>query len=110
MVSPATRRRTEMPDIPEIGEELFLFLQTLGQMQPGENGALAFAKTLSGATPGSFAEALERTSVLLFLALREEGRWSARKARRYCDSFEATARGEYSRLRNASGKTKAGTG
>jgi len=53
--------------LPPIGEELFLFLGALRQMKPGEDAARLFAKTLSGATPGSFAEAVQR--ILAWISL-----------------------------------------
>jgi hypothetical protein len=99
-----------MPAIPEIGEELPLFFQALSQMKPGEDGAIVFAKALSGATPDSFDEALQRTSNLLFLFLREGQKLSARKARRICNGFETEARSEYRRLRTVGGATKTGIG
>ena len=96
--------------LPELGEELFLFLDALKRMKPGEGGAHVFAKTLSGATPDSFAEALQRILGWLCLFYREEVGLSADDARRVCDKFEATAKSEYARLRAASGAAKAGRG
>jgi hypothetical protein len=59
-----------------------LFLQALSQKEAGDNGAIVFAKTLSGAAPEFFAEALQRTSHLFFLFLREDQKLSTRKAPR----------------------------
>jgi hypothetical protein len=88
--------------LPELGEELFLFMAALKQMKPGENGAHVFAKTLSGATPDSFAKALQRILGWLGLFYREMG-LSADDARRECDKFESATASEYARLRAASG-------
>jgi hypothetical protein len=99
-----------MSAVSEFGEELPLFLQALSQKEAGDNGAIVFAKTLSGATPDSFAKALQRTSHLFFLFLRENQKLSTRKARLVCDGFKAAARSEYKRLRMASGPTHSGSG
>jgi hypothetical protein len=82
---------------PELGEELFLFMDALKQMKPGEDGAHVFAKTLSGATPDSFAEALQRILHWICPIYREIG-LSAEDARRECAKFQAAARSEYARL------------
>jgi hypothetical protein len=95
------------PSFPELGEELFLFWDAIKQMKPGEHGGCVFARTLSGATPDSFAEALQRMLAWIFLFYREEG-LSELDASRECDEFEATAAREHARLRAASGATRAG--
>jgi hypothetical protein len=100
---------TELSDRLQVEEHLLLFLQALRARDPGENGATAFAKALSGAAPDIFAEMLQQASAILFIACREEPNWSARKARRFCDGFEAFALEEYNRLRSASGATKVGS-
>jgi hypothetical protein len=94
--------------LPELGEELFLFIDALKQMI-GEDGARVFAKTLSGATPDSFAEALQRILGWICPFYRELG-LSAENARRECEKFEAAAMSEYARLRAASGAAKAARG
>jgi hypothetical protein len=93
--------------LPELGEELFLFLGALEQMKPGEDGAHVFAKTLPGATPDSFAEALQRVLGWLSLFYRRMG-LSVDDARRESHNFEAVTTSEYARPRAASGSTKAG--
>ena len=75
-------------------------------MKPGEEGAHVFAKTLSGATPDSFAEALQRVLKWLGLFYRHMG-LSSDGVRRECGKFEAAATSEYARLRSASGAAKA---
>jgi hypothetical protein len=97
------------PKLPELGEELFLFFRALKQMKPGENGAEVFAKTLAGATPDSFAEALQRTLGWLCPFYRQMG-FSADDAQRECDKFKAVATREYARFRAASGAASAARG
>src|SRR5262252_4175084 len=94
------------PKLPELGEDLFLFLGGLKQMKRGEDGAHVFAKTLSGATPDSFAEALQRILGWVCLFYRHMG-LSADDRRRELDKFEAAATSEYTRLRATSGAAKA---
>ena len=93
--------------LPELGEELFLFLDALKRMKQGDDWAGIFAKTLCGATPDSFAEALQRILGWILPFYREMG-LSEHDARRRCDQFEATAKSEYARLRMAGGAVKAG--
>ena len=93
--------------LPELGEELFLFMDAVKQMKPGDDGGRVFAKALSGATPDSFAEALQRILGWIYPFSRKMG-LSADEARRDCDQFEATATSEYARLRAAAGAVKAG--
>jgi hypothetical protein len=93
---------------PELGEELFLFLAATKQMKPGDHGGHVFARTLSGATPDSFAEALQRILVWLSLFYRENLGLSEFDSSLMCGDFEAKATAECARLRAASGATKAG--
>jgi hypothetical protein len=101
--------RMKMSSVSEFGEELPLFLEALSQKKPGENGAIVFARALSGATPDSFAEALQRTSKLFYLCLRDKMKISVREARLLRGGFEEAARREYKRLRMASGATNTGS-
>jgi hypothetical protein len=96
--------------LPELGEELFLFLDALKQARPGDDWARVFAKTLSGATPDSFAEALQRILGWIYPFYQDVMGLSADDARRKCDRFEATAISEYARLLTAAGAVKAGRG
>jgi len=99
----------ENPKLPELGEELFLFMGALRQMKPGEDAARLFARTLSGTTLDSFAEALQRILAWISLFYQHTG-MSADAAGRECGKFEAVATSEYARLRVASGATNAARG
>ena len=85
-------------EFPELGEELFLFLDALKRTKQGDDWAGVFAKRLCGATPDSFAEALQRILGWIFPFYREMG-LSEYDARSGCDQFEATAKSGSARLR-----------